>query len=74
MGQPLAVTSANRSGHADAVTGAAARREFEGRVDVIINGGKCPRGVASTVLDVSSTVWTLVREGAVPKKDLLKFL
>ena len=27
MGQPLAVTSANRSGHPDAVTGAAARRE-----------------------------------------------
>lgn len=74
MAQPLAVTSANRSGHPDAVTGRAARREFEGKVDVIIDGGKCPRGVASTVLDVSSTAWTLAREGAVPKKDLLKFL
>jgi L-threonylcarbamoyladenylate synthase len=74
MGQPLAVTSANRSGRPDAVTGAAARREFEGEVDVIVDGGRCPRGVASTVLDVSSTVWTLAREGAVPQKDLLKFL
>lgn len=74
MGQPLAVTSANRSGFPDAATGAAARREFDGRVDVIVDGGKCPGGVASTVLDVSSAAWTLVREGAVPKKDLLKFL
>ncbi len=74
MGQPLAVTSANKSGQPEAVTGAAARRLFGGKVDVIIDGGRRPRGVPSTVLDVSSTVWTLAREGAVTKAELLRYL
>lgn len=74
MGQPLAVTSANISGHPDAVTAAEARRTFDGRVDIIVSGGRCPGGVPSTVLDVSSTVWTLAREGAIKKSDLMKYL
>ncbi len=74
VGAPLATTSANRSGRPDAVTGKAARQLFEGQADVILDGGACPKGVPSTVLDVSSTVWTLVREGAVSKKELLRYL
>jgi L-threonylcarbamoyladenylate synthase len=71
---PLAVTSANPSGKPPAVTGAAAKKIFGGRVEVLWDGGRCPGGVASTVLDASSFQWTLVREGAVSKKTLLKYL
>lgn len=74
MGQPLAVTSANISGRPDAVTADEARRAFGGRVDLIVSGGRCPGAVPSTVLDVSSTVWTLRREGAIKKSDLMKYL
>jgi L-threonylcarbamoyladenylate synthase len=74
MGQPLAVTSANRSGRPEAVTGAQARALFENRVEVLVDGGACPGGVPSTVIDVSSFGWTLVREGAVKKKELLRYL
>jgi L-threonylcarbamoyladenylate synthase len=74
VGSPLAVTSANPSGKPPAATGAAARRMFGGRVEVLWDGGRCPVGVASTVLDASSLQWTLVREGAVKKKELLKYL
>lgn len=74
FGQPMAVTSANPSGKPPAVTGAAAHRMFGGKVDVLWDGGRCPGGVASTVLDASSLLWTLVREGAVKKKTLLSYL
>lgn len=71
---PLAVTSANPSGRPPAATGTAAARIFKGKVEVLWDGGKCPGGVASTVLDASSDHWTLVREGAVGKNELLKYL
>ncbi|MGQ0644789.1 MAG: L-threonylcarbamoyladenylate synthase, partial [Elusimicrobiota bacterium] len=74
MGQPLAVTSANPSGEEPAVTGAAALKIFKGRVDVLLDGGPCPGGEASTVLDASSFHWTLVREGAVKKRELLRYI
>lgn len=74
FGAPMAVTSANPSGRPPAVTGAAAKKMFGGRVEVLWDGGRCPGGVASTVLDASSLFWTLVREGAVKKKTLLTYL
>jgi tRNA A37 threonylcarbamoyladenosine synthetase subunit TsaC/SUA5/YrdC len=43
-------------------------------VEALWDGGACRGGVASTVLDASSLQWTLVREGAVKKKTLLKYL
>ena len=74
MGQSLGGTSATRSGRPEAVTGAQARALFEGRVEALVDGGPCPGGVPSTVIDVSSFGWTLVREGAVQKKELLRYL
>ena len=73
-GVPVAATSANPSGKEPAVTGAQAVRSFGGRVDLILDAGSCPLGEASTVLDASSQAWTLAREGAVKKKELLKYL
>ncbi|MBP9128312.1 MAG: threonylcarbamoyl-AMP synthase [Elusimicrobia bacterium] len=74
MGQPLAVTSANRSGQREAVTGKEAEGLFDKKVDVLVDAGPCPGGVPSTVINVASTHWTLVREGAIKKKELLRFL
>ena len=73
-GVPLAVTSANPSGKKPAVTGAQAAKVFGGRVEALLDAGACPGGKASTVLDASSFAWTLVREGAVSKKELMRFL
>lgn len=71
---PMAVTSANPSGVPPAVTGAQAARFFKGKVEVLLDGGRCPGGEASTVLDAAGVHWTLVREGAVKKEALLKYL
>lgn len=74
MNTPLAVTSANPSGEPPATTGREALEIFEGKVNVLWDSGTCPGGEASTVLDASGFHWTLVREGAVPKKELLKYI
>lgn len=74
MGQPLAVTSANRSGQPESVSGNEAGILFCGKVEALVDAGPCPGGVPSTVINVSSTHWTLVREGAIKKKELLRFL
>jgi L-threonylcarbamoyladenylate synthase len=41
-------------------------------VDLIIDGGRCPGGTESTVLDISGKVPVLIREGAIPRAELEK--
>jgi len=66
-GGVLAVTSANLSGRPAALTAQEALEQLGGRVDLIVDGGPCPGGVASTVLDC--TIWppAVLREGAIPE-------
>ena len=51
---PLAVTSANRSGEPSTVTAAEVMAALGDRIDLVIDGGRCPGGVASTVVDCSA--------------------
>lgn len=69
---PLAVSSANRSGEpetleADDVAIAFADSE---EPSAILDGGRVPGGVASSVLDLSATVARLLREGAVSRAEI----
>lgn len=70
MGSPLVSSSANLSG------GLAPRAvpEIEPAiidgVDVVIDGGVCPRGVPSTILDVSGPVWRVLRQGSVTREAI----
>jgi len=72
LGSPIIGTSANVSGRPTPVTAAEVREQLAREVDLIIDGGRCPGGVESTVLDVSGEVPTIVREGAVPRAELAK--
>ena len=65
LGAPITGTSANRAGGPAATTAGAVRAELGGDVDRIIDGGECPGGVPSTVLDVTRPVPSIVRAGAV---------
>jgi L-threonylcarbamoyladenylate synthase len=65
-GGALAVTSANQSGQADPITAADVQRDLGGRLPLIIDGGLCPGGVASTVVDVSGPSPRILRAGALP--------
>jgi L-threonylcarbamoyladenylate synthase len=70
---PLAVTSAYLSGENAPKTAAAVKKIFEGRVDIIVDGN-CPGGRESSVVDASHFPFTVLREGAIPKQELMRGL
>lgn len=70
VGCPLATTSANISGQPPAVTAEDVLAQLDGQIDLLIDGGRCPGGVASTVLDLSVSPIRVLRAG--PLLDELK--
>jgi L-threonylcarbamoyladenylate synthase len=68
---PLATTSANLSGQPDAVTAQDVLQYLDSRVDLVLDGGRCPGGVPSTVVDCTSTEPRILREGALTAKQIL---
>ncbi len=72
LGIPIVGTSANLSGRPSPVTAEEVRQQLGEKVDLIINGGRCPGGTESTVLDISGKVPVLIREGAIPRAELEK--
>lgn len=61
---PLAVTSANKSGHGEAMSDREARAIFGTDVDFYLEGTS-PGGEASTVVDVTGAELSVLREGPV---------
>lgn len=68
LGVPLAATSANISGQPEAVTADEVRDTLGERVKLILDGGRCPGGVASTVVDVTVDPPCIRRRGAIVNK------
>jgi tRNA A37 threonylcarbamoyladenosine synthetase subunit TsaC/SUA5/YrdC len=69
-GGALAVSSANLSGQPDALDAAQAAAYLEERVDLIVDGGRSPGGVPSSVVDCTLPVPRLLREGAISGEDI----
>jgi L-threonylcarbamoyladenylate synthase len=74
LGIPLTATSANVSGGGEISDPAQIILEFEGKVDVIVDSGPTPGGLPSTVIDLTSKSPRIIREGAVPRSALRKYL
>jgi L-threonylcarbamoyladenylate synthase len=70
VGGSLAATSANLSGHPDPVTAQEVLGYLEGRIDLILDGGPCPGGQASTVIDLTGESPTIVRPGPISSQLL----
>ena len=70
LGAPLAATSANLSGHPSPVTAVEVQAELGGRIELILNGGRCPGGVPSTVLDLTRYPPTILRAGAIAVEEI----
>ena len=62
---PLAVSSANISGQENANTAEEVHRQLNGRVHLILDGGKTAGGVPSTVVDCISDTLTILRQGPI---------
>jgi tRNA threonylcarbamoyl adenosine modification protein (Sua5/YciO/YrdC/YwlC family) len=67
---PMALSSANRTGHAPATTAADAERQLGESVSVYLDGGECPRALPSSIVDVTGARPRLLREGALSLEQL----
>lgn len=67
---PLAATSANLSGLPESITAAEVLTHLDGRIDLLLDGGVCPGGVASTVIDVTVEPPVVLRLGALSAEVL----
>jgi len=70
----LAVTSANRSSRPAPATAGEALADLDGRVALVLDGGACPGGIASAVVDLVSAPPRLLRAGGIPPAMLREVL
>jgi L-threonylcarbamoyladenylate synthase len=74
LGAPLAATSANLSGQPAPDTPEGVLAQLDGRIDLLLDGGTCPVGVASTVLDLTVSPPAILRAGGIPMERLARLL
>ena len=72
LGNPIIGTSANISGQPPALTAEEVGQQLGGKIDFIINGGKCPGGKESTVVDVTHESPIILRQGIIPSHEIDK--
>ncbi|KAI0404853.1 DHBP synthase RibB-like alpha/beta domain-containing protein [Xylaria palmicola] len=72
VGAPLAAPSANASTKPSPTTAAHVLEDLDGRIDSILDGGPCPVGVESTVVDGLCNPPVVLRPGGVSIDDLRK--
>ena len=70
----LVGTSANLTGRTPATTAEEALNQLGDRIDLILDGGRVPLGVASTVIDLTQPRLVLVREGPLGREEILNCL
>ena len=69
---PLVAPSANISKHTSPVTAKHVYDDLNGKIELILDGGKCSGGIESTVLDVTGKVPRILRAGLVTKEMIEK--
>ena len=62
---PIAAPSANVSKHTSPVTAEHVFNDLNGKIELILDGGKCSGGIESTVLDVTNKTPIILRSGLV---------
>lgn len=73
-GGPVAAPSANRFMHTSPTTAAHVLADLDGRIDCVLDGGACPVGVESTVLDLTVEPPRVLRPGGLPLEALRELL
>ena len=67
---PLAAPSANISTKPSGTCIEDIKEDFEGKVDLIVDGGKCNIGIESTVVKVIDRVPVILRPGFITEDDI----
>ena len=71
---PLTATSANLAGKPEPVSAEQVLSYFDGKIDLVINGGHSYSAIPSSVVDVSEEIPILLREGRIPYEKLRKIV
>jgi L-threonylcarbamoyladenylate synthase len=72
LGEPITGTSANIAGGPDPLTAEDVRSQLGELVDLVIDGGRCPGGRPSTLVDCSRDPPVVLREGAISREELVR--
>jgi L-threonylcarbamoyladenylate synthase len=70
LGTPIVGTSANLSGKPSSLTADEVYAQLGDKVDLIIDGGRCPSGKESTIIDLTGETPLILREGAISREEL----
>ncbi len=73
-GGALAATSANLSGRPAPINAEEVARQIGDSVELILDGGICPGGLASTVVTMEGDRLRVIREGPISIEDMLSVL
>jgi L-threonylcarbamoyladenylate synthase len=70
LGRPVTATSANLSGGPDPVDAQTVLSQIGGRIDLVLDGGRCAVGVSSTVVDCTGDAAVVLRRGAISDEEI----
>lgn len=70
---PVIAPSANLSGEKPPVSAEEAVKGLEGKVDIVLDGGKTAIGIESTVVDLTMLPPKILREGAIKAEEIKKY-
>ncbi len=72
LGAPITGTSANLSGKPSPLTAEEVQAQIGAGVNFIIDGGRTPGGIESTVVDVTLEKPVILRQGAISRDELAR--
>lgn len=70
FGGPIAAPSANRSGRLSPTSAEHVARSLGNRIAAIVDGGPCPVGLESSIVDASQKPAKLLREGGIAREEI----
>jgi len=70
LGAPLAATSANRHGQPPSITVGEVMAGLAGHIALVLDGGACPGGLSSTLLDLTASPPVVLRPGPITVEQL----
>ena len=70
LGRPLACPSANLSGQPSPKSAGDVLGQLAGKIDAVLDGGPCPVGVESTILDLTVRPYRILRQGGLSREAL----
>jgi L-threonylcarbamoyladenylate synthase len=74
FGGAIAAPSANRFGRVSPTTAAHVLEELGGRIDLILDGGRCDVGLESTIVDLTSGGPRILRPGGITEQQIADVL